>query len=649
MTSPIREILFNCSFFVPRPTNITQNVLLPIDQMTQQDCQIDVHRPREFFQSLKTFYYNLRTYGSTTMASTLWQRVVTVHFYLFPAPLTPNVNSTLCTGTAIFYFRISSLTPSFSVYAPQIPYYESLSLSSAQLDMLTESTYPYAGNRLLLLNPGKGYQLSSLTFRVQNPPVQNPIQSLNTIVNENNGSILGISNISPLSNSAYSLQNNPPENVFPVPPPSVPVIGLPVITNAVITSITFNTSNFGYFTAPSVTISPPPVSTPSSFLIQTQNGKVTPSSVTIQNKGSQRYTPGAPRRVQAILRATTIEITNIIPSTGAISEFEVTVLGTNYPPNTTTTFSAISVTGVGKDSTFAVTTNRRGIAITVTIQNPGESYQIGNVLSIPSLEPTDGIVVPEFSNGEMTSVSRLQEGNQLYTLVNDGLFNVVSVGTQAVATASIENGRVIGFSLNPENTNYNSASPPSVTISPPTSGTQATGRWDIDLQTFSITGIQIFQAGSGYDPLSPPSLQNSSQPITLRTIPQQTAIMKATGLNENGSLEKQELVIISGGSGYIFRNPVPIEIIDPNQSYPPFVPITVVDIDGNIPSYIKSLTLRPLNPLFYTSEIKGSEWMQAAIELENAPLNALEIVQFRIQAFLDPKDEKKCVYSEKKR
>ncbi len=345
---------------------------------------------------------------------------------------------------------------------------------------------------LTLTNGGYGYW-SPATVTIGAAPAAGARATVNTTVATATGALTTtVSN----GGSGYTAAQSATALTISAPPAAVNA-GLTSATTTTSTlnasggvaSIGFNASNFGYWTAPTVTIAVPSgtftratatvttlravtitnagagyttapavtfTGTPTSGTAWTATatisaGKVT--AITISGTGVYATAPTLAIAAPANVRATAVATI----SQGKLTGFMITNAGAGYTTAPVVTLSAGPVAGTQAAGTITVT---NGAVSGITLTNAGRGYS-------PTTPPTVTVPAP-----------------------------LTGGGTQATATTTVANGRITGLTITAGGSGYTST--PTVTFSAPTAGTQATAT--ATYSAGAVTAVTMTSAGSGYDP-----------------------------------------------------------------------------------------------------------------------------------------------------
>jgi len=138
------------------------------------------------------------------------------------------------------------------------------------------------------------------------------------------------------------------------------------------------------------------------------------------------------------------------------------------------------------------------------------------------------------ANGVLTNNPTInQKGDNLFSV--DPITIPAFTGVQAIANATIQNGRVQSISLSNAGQNYSGDSI-SITIATPSSSQEKAEGTIMLVNRVIVQSISLSKNGKGYDPLNPPKLTNPtipSQVLTIQPIERQTSIIRVDGLEAN--------------------------------------------------------------------------------------------------------------------
>ena len=231
-------------------------------------------------------------------------------------------------------------------------------------------------------------------------------------------------------------------------------------------------------------------------------GRIT--NISVSSSGSN-YLPAAENFELVIPYVQVEAVVSVTVAGGVITAASITNSGRYYvnrPEDVTFTYNGGAVSG----ATFTPTFTYSGGAYTISnvnVTNGGSGYTNGTqTYNIKSSLTQQAKARLHLTTGSLSAISVTDQGsNYISGQVNVvlGSPNVVG-GTQATATATLSNGKIVSIAINQSGSGYTSA--PSVTIVNKAEKVQA--KFTATVSNGQVTGFNTVNAGNGY--LSAPSV-----------------------------------------------------------------------------------------------------------------------------------------------
>ena len=337
-----------------------------------------------------------------------------------------------------------------------------------------------------------------------------------------------------------------------------------------ITSIVPNVQNFGYYTAPNVTIDPPTLSggiqaTATAVIL---NGKIV--GFTITNPGTLYdseclpiVTIDAPQSdvitgaslgmagMSGMNAGTAIQATATATITGGIvTSITITNPGTGYDPNNLPSIfidQPVSAIINPNDITFAT-----GYISNIVNDSPGSGYTQYTSLSVTGGFGDGAVLVPVLSNGQVANIKIKDYG---YGYFNTPIITIdppgVAGGITALATAFVNGrGQITGVTVTnpgsgysaPLDTTTGTLMLPNITVTCVKGATDALPALNYTISTGEIDSVNVITGGYGY--------ANNSQLNLVIGAPSVGGIQATGYAVTNNMSEVTSIVITNSGSGY---------------------------------------------------------------------------------------------------